>query len=62
MAFKTTFNNAITRINNKINTFFTFLIAKLKNFPNLSRGEQISYSSIGVGLVLIVVSMVLFMI
>jgi len=62
MAFKTTFINAITRINKKINTFFTFLLAKLKNFKNLTPGEQISYSSIGVGLVLIVVSMVLFII
>ena len=43
-----------------ISAFFDFINGKLNDFPNLTRGEQISFISIGVGLILILTSMVLF--
>lgn len=42
--------------------FFSFLAGKLRNFPNLTLGEQISYGSIGGGLLLILVAVVLFVV
>ncbi len=44
----------------KINNFFSFLDSKLKNFKNLTKGEQVSYVSVGVGLLLLLVSLALF--
>ena len=48
--------------NQKINNFFKFIGNKLKNFQNITLGEQISYSSIGVGLILIITSTVMFVV
>ena len=50
------------RLNQKISSFFGFTGMKLKNFKNLTLGEQISFGAIGVGLVLMVTSVVLFII
>ena len=47
-------------VNQKVSYFFTFLFSKVKNYPNLSLGEQVSFGSIGLGLLLILTSMVLF--
>ena len=56
------FKEYLTQLNKKINAFFSFILSKLKNFKNLTLGEQISYSSVGAGLLLILISIVLFMI
>ncbi len=56
------FNEKLDRLNANLNNFFAFVGSKLRNFSRLSLGEQISYSSIGMGLVLIIVSLVLFVI
>ncbi len=45
-----------------LEAFFSFLAGKLRNFPNLTLGEQISYSSIGGGLLLILIAIVLFIV
>ncbi len=45
----------------QIKRFFTFLGKKLQNFPTLSRGEQVSYISILLGLVLMITSLLLFL-
>ncbi|MDO8655734.1 MAG: hypothetical protein Q7K45_00720 [Nanoarchaeota archaeon] len=51
---------SMDQMNRKINAFFSFVGNKLKNFKNLTLGEQISYCSIGAGLLLMMVSVVLF--
>ena len=42
------------------NKVLVLVNGKLKNFKNLSLGEQLSYSSIGVGLMLVLISILLF--
>lgn len=54
------FKQQLNAWNQKLNNFGLFIVGKLKHFPNISLGEQISYSSIGLGLVLVLVSIVLF--
>tara|TARA_Y100000310_G_C20020461_1_gene507137 strand:+ start:189 stop:365 length:177 start_codon:yes stop_codon:yes gene_type:complete len=56
------FKEQIDGLNRSINGFFSFIGGKLKNFPNLSIGEQISYPAIGLGFILILTSIVLFII
>jgi len=60
--FKTgsSFSDKLNQINQKINDFFSFVVDKLKNFKDLTLGEQISYCCVGIGLVLVLVSIVLF--
>ena len=48
--------------NRRISAFFLFLGMKLKNFTSLSIQEQISFGLIGIGLILVVTSMVLFLV
>lgn len=56
------FKDGLDNFNRKISYFFSFVAGKLKNFKNLTLGEQISYSAIGVGLIMILASIVLFVI
>ena len=56
------FKQKLNSLNSKLNNFFKFIGNKLKNFKNLSLGEQISYPSIGLGFILIITSMVMFII
>ncbi|MFH1275991.1 MAG: hypothetical protein ABIH82_02680 [Candidatus Woesearchaeota archaeon] len=56
------FNQQINLINQNFNILVNFVSAKLKDFPNLTIGEQVSYPAIGLGLVLILISIVLFII
>tara|TARA_Y100000310_G_scaffold341139_1_gene439306 strand:- start:1466 stop:1645 length:180 start_codon:yes stop_codon:yes gene_type:complete len=49
-------------INQKINNGLNFVVNKLKNFKNLSLGEQISYPSVILGLILVLTSLVMFII
>ncbi len=44
----------------QISSFFSFVFNKVRNFNNLKLQEQIAYGVIGVGLVLTVTSIVLF--
>ncbi|MBI2151590.1 hypothetical protein HYU21_02580 [Candidatus Woesearchaeota archaeon] len=46
--------------NQNVNDFFNFIADKLKNYKNLSIGEQIAYPAVGLGLILILVSLVMF--
>jgi hypothetical protein len=55
-------NERLGIFNQNINQLFNFVGSKLKNFKNLTLGEQISYAIIGCGLFLILVSIVLFII
>jgi len=50
----------MAEINEDINAFVNFIVEKLKNFKILSIGEQVSYSTIVTGLILILVSLILF--
>lgn len=54
----------IKRLNVKINTFFKNLAVLIKEFPakfkKMSLGEQIAYSCIALGIILIVISLFLF--
>ena len=56
------FSQKLQEINQKVNDFINFVIDKLKHFKELSRGEQVSYVSIGIGLFLILTSIILFII
>ena len=56
------FKEQINQINQKINQFVNFIINKLANFKDLSLGEQIAYPAIGLGLLLLLISIVLFVI
>ncbi|MBI2666306.1 hypothetical protein HYX13_01710 [Candidatus Woesearchaeota archaeon] len=53
---------ALEDIQQQLNTFFIFIGNKLKNFKNITRGEQISYVAVGTGILLILVSLVLFVV
>jgi len=52
----------IDQWNKKINSAIVFVENKIKNFPNLSPGEQISYSAVALGLLLVLIATVLFII
>ncbi|HLC52847.1 MAG TPA: hypothetical protein VJI98_06385 [Candidatus Nanoarchaeia archaeon] len=56
------FKDKIDIVNQKINRFISFVSEKIKDFPNLSLGEQISYPAIGLGFILIITSVVMFII
>ena len=50
----------LNQVNEQISSFFNFIISKLKNYKNLSLGEQIAYPVIGAGILLILISIILF--
>ena len=54
------FQDKLDLVNQKLNAFITFIGNKLKNYKNLTLGEQIAYPVIGLGFLLILVSIVLF--
>ncbi len=55
------FQDTLNDFNQKITDFFSSIGDKLQNFKNLSPGEQVSFGCIGVGLLLILISIVLFL-
>jgi ABC-type transport system involved in cytochrome c biogenesis permease subunit len=59
---KNQFIEQLNQVNQRINNFFNFVIGKLKNYKNLSLGEQIAYPVIGVGFLLILISIILFIV
>lgn len=50
----------IQNMNESVTDFFTFIAGKLKDFKNLSLGEQIAFPCVGLGLLLILISLVMF--
>ncbi|HLD79623.1 MAG TPA: hypothetical protein VJA18_03620 [Candidatus Nanoarchaeia archaeon] len=44
----------------QISAFFSFVFNRIKNFSRLALAEQTSYGLIGVGLILIITSVILF--
>ena len=57
---QTQLNQKLNEMGVKISNFSNFVVNKLKNFKNLTLGEQISFGIIGGGLFFILVSIVLF--
>ena len=55
-------NQQFADLSKKINNFVNFVSNKLKNFPRLTLGEQISFACVGVGIVLILISFILFIV
>jgi len=55
------FQQQAALFNRRISAFFSFLVMKLKNFKNLTLQEQISFGVIGIGLIFIVTSIILFL-
>ncbi|MBS3123009.1 hypothetical protein J4437_00075 [Candidatus Woesearchaeota archaeon] len=53
---------SFAELNQNLNNFFNFIADKLKNYKNLSLGEQIAYPAVGLGLILLLVSLVMFVI
>ncbi len=49
-------------LNKNIADFFSFVGNKLKNFKNLTPGEQVAFSSVGVGLILTIIALVMLVI
>lgn len=56
------FQQQLVLFNRRLAAFFTFLGMKLRNFSSLTVQEQISFGLIGVGLILIATSIVLFLV
>lgn len=52
----------VEAVANNINQFFSFVNSKLKNYTALSLGEKIAYPSVGLGLLFILISIVLFIV
>ena len=49
-------------ISQSFSNLFSYVTDQLKDFPSLSLGEQIAYAAIGVGLLLVLISIILFII
>jgi len=49
----------LNEINQKINDGINFIIERLKNFSTITTGEQISYVSVFLGIILMIVGGVL---
>jgi|GEM_PF-4450050 len=45
----------------RVSAFFSFVSSRIKNIKTISLPEQIAYGLIGIGLVLIITSIVLFL-
>lgn len=56
------FQQQVALFNRRFSAFFSFVLGRIKNFKNISLQEQIAYGVIGVGLVLMIISIILFLI
>ncbi len=54
------FKELLNELNQKLQNFSSFVVDKVKDFPNLTLNEQIGFGAIGGGLVLVLVAVVLF--
>lgn len=52
----------LAEVNDSINEFFAFVAEKLHDFPSLTRGEQVGFGCVFLGLLLIILGLVLFVI
>ncbi|MBI4147059.1 hypothetical protein HY494_00210 [Candidatus Woesearchaeota archaeon] len=59
--FMNNLQRQLVLFNRRISAFFSFIITKLKNFKSLTIQEQVSFGLMGIGLVFIVASIVLFL-
>lgn len=59
--FLSNFQQQIALFNRRVSAFFSFLGMKLNNFKSLAVKEQISFGLIGIGLLFIMISIVLFL-
>ncbi len=55
-------NQQFEEISKKIISFMNIISNKLQHFPDLTLGEQISYACVGVGFILVLISLILFII
>lgn len=51
----------VTLFNQRLAAFFGFLLLKLTHFKSLTLAEQLSFGAIGMGLVLVITSAILFL-
>jgi len=54
------FQQQLNLMARQISAFFSFIGNRISNFTRLALAEQISYGLIGVGLILIITSVILF--
>jgi len=54
------FTESINAFNQAINGFFSFFGEQLKNFKQLETPEQIAFGGVGLGLVLVLLAIILF--
>ena len=54
------FQQGLAVLQEKTGMFFSFIGGKLHQYQSLTLGEQISYPAIGLGLLLVLISVVLF--
>ena len=52
----------IQEINDRLNAGIQFVVGRLSNFTTITLGEQISYSAIAVGIILMITGAVLILI
>ena len=52
----------LAEVNDGINEFFAFVAEKLRDFPSLTRGEQVGFGCVFLGLLLIILGLVLLVI
>jgi len=53
-------NQQVAVLNRRIASFFSFISTKITHFKSLTLGEQISFLLVGAGLVLMLISVILF--
>lgn len=56
------FKELLDELNQKLQDFSSFVVDKVKDFPNLSLNEQIGFGAIGGGIVLVLAAVVLFLV
>jgi len=55
------FEQQIMLFGQRISAFFSFIASRIKNFKTISLPEQVSFGLIGIGLVFIITSIILFL-
>ena len=58
---RSNFQQQLALFNRRIVAFFSLMLTRLKNFKALTIQEQIAFGLVGIGLVLILISFMLFL-
>jgi len=58
--FNDKINTALAKLQKQIKEGINFVVGRLKNYKNITLGEQIAYPCIGAGILLIFISIILF--